>query len=105
MEAGIILTIVGLGGAAACLGAYAWGFIFKPAALRSLHVLSLFATVVSLSQLTFVMRDGSPPGGSLNGVFAMLFLLLAGIAQSLTALQARRTHKGPNVNRAQPSGV
>lgn len=105
MNAGVILTFIGLGGASACLVAYAWGFIFKPAALRSLHVLSLFATVVALSQLTFVLRDGAPAGGSLNGVFAMLFMLLAGLAQSLTALQARASRDAGSPETPQSAGA
>jgi len=89
VDATLILTSIGFGGAAVCMGAYAYGYVAKPAGFRWLNILSLFSTIVALAQLTFVLQLGAPPGGSVNAIYALVFLLIAGLAQSLMAVKSR----------------
>lgn len=83
------LSAVGLLGAGVCVGAYVYGYIWKPAGFRWLNILSLFATTVALAQLSFVFQMGVEPGGSINGAYALVFLLISGLAQALMAVKAR----------------
>jgi hypothetical protein len=86
-----ILGVVGIVGAVACFGAYAYGFIFKVSGFRPLSVLSLFSTVVALAQLSLFLTHG---GGPVNVVYATVFVAISGLAQSLGAVKARPPRDG-----------
>jgi hypothetical protein len=89
LDATFTLSSIGFLGVAACLAAYVYGYVVKPAGFRWLNILSLFSTTVALAQLTFVLQAGAPPGGSVNGIYALVFLLIAGLAQAWMAVKTR----------------
>ncbi len=98
MNPNAFTSYLGFGGAAICVLAYAWGYVIRPAGFRWVGVVSLFATVIALAQLTLVLRAGAPPGGSLNGIYALAFLLISGLAQSYMATQSRGARRAdPNM--------
>ena len=90
MDLSEILSGVGLLGAVLCLAAYAYGYILRRAAFRWLAILSLFSTIIALAQFSHVMTIGASPGGSREMVLAMVFLLIAGLAQAIMAVRGRR---------------
>ena len=91
MNAAFLLGVIGLAGAAICIGAYIWGFIYKVNGFRPLAVLSLFATVVALAELA-VMLTGE--GGQMNAIYAMAFLVISGLSQALQAVKVRPSRDG-----------
>ncbi len=91
MSATDALGAIGLASAALCIIAYVWGYIFKVKGFRPLSVLSLFATVVALAQLSLSLTGA---GGELNVLYAMAFLVISGLAQALMAVRARAGREG-----------
>lgn len=86
-----LLAYIGLAGAAACIGSYVYGYIWKPVGFRPLHALGLFATIVALAQLSFAMTLGQAGQANIN--YALAFLILAGLAQALNAIKTRRERR------------
>ena len=91
MDISYILGVAGMIGAVMCLGAYAYGFIFKVNGFRPLSVLSLFSTVIALGQLSLFLTH---EGGPLNVFYATLFVAISGLAQALGAVKARPPRDG-----------
>jgi hypothetical protein len=90
MDAGAILGVIGLVGAAICVAAYAWGFVFKVKGFRPFAVLALFSTVVAMAQLALMLTGR---GGQINAAYAMGFLLVSGLSQGLGAVKTRPDRK------------
>ena len=83
-----IVSIVGLLGAGICVFAYIWGCLLKPAGTRWLTVMGLFATIVALAQLSYAL-GGDGGAWRVNAAYAVAFMAIAGLAQSLSAVRAR----------------
>ena len=86
MDATYALGAIGLAAAAICIVAYIWGYVFKAQGFRPLNVLSLFATVVAMAQIALMLTG---QGGAINAAYAMIFLLISGISQALSAVKGR----------------
>ena len=95
-----ILGSIGFVVAAACLGAYVWAYILKVRAFRPLSVIALIFTVLAMAQLALWLNGY---GTRLNGVYAMIFLIISGLAQSYNALSGRSDSAGSG-DRDQPPG-
>lgn len=80
------LGTVGYAVAALCFAAYVWGYIFKVRAFRPLSVVALFVTIVAMAQLAMVLNG---LGGQSNVIYAMICLIVSGLAQSYNALIGR----------------
>jgi hypothetical protein len=80
------LGTIGYAVAALCFGAYVWGYIFKVRAFRPLSVVALFLTIFAMAQLAMVLNGF---GGQTNVVYAMICLIVSGLAQSYNALIGR----------------
>jgi hypothetical protein len=91
MDPAYALGAIGLAGAAICIVAYIWGYVFKAQGFRPLNVLSLFTTVVAMAQLALMLTG---QGGPLNAVYAMAFLLISGLSQALSAVKGRAARSG-----------
>jgi hypothetical protein len=85
-DSAFILGNIGLAGAAVCLGAYAWGYVFKVKGFRPISVLALFSTVVAMAQLALLLTGA---GGIVNATYAMAFLIISGLAQAYNAMKSR----------------
>lgn len=90
MSGALELGAVGLTTAVMCLGAYIYAFIWKPIGGRWLQILGLIATLLALVMLSFDLRVGTLIGAPLNRVAAESFLLVAAVAQAISALRRRR---------------
>jgi hypothetical protein len=93
MDLNLLASSIGLIGAAFCVGAYVYGYVWKPAGFRWLNILSLFCTTVALGQLSFLIHSQAPPSGSPNTAYALVFVLISGLAQALMAVKARRVRR------------
>lgn len=93
MDLNLLASGIGLTGAALCLGAYVYGYVWKPAGFRWLNILSLFCTTVALGQLSFLIHSQVPAGGSPHTAYALAFVLISGLAQALMAVKARRVRR------------
>lgn len=93
MDLNLLASGIGLTGAAVCMGAYVYGYIWKPSGFRWLNILSLFCTTVALAQLSFLIHSDAPAGGSPNAAYALAFVLISGLAQALMAVKARRVRR------------
>ena len=80
------LGTVGYAVAALCFAAYVWGYIFKVRAFRPLSVVALFLTIVAMAQLAMILNG---LGGQTNVVYALICLIISGLAQSYNALIGR----------------
>jgi hypothetical protein len=90
MSGALELGAVGLTTAALCLGAYIYAFIWKPVGGRWLQILGLISTLIALVLLSFDLRVGSVVGAPIHRVAAESFLVVAAVAQALSALRRRR---------------
>ena len=81
-----ILGSIGFLIAVCCLAAYVWAYILKVRAFRPLSVVALIFTVLAMAQLALWLNGY---GTRLNGVYAMIFLIVSGLAQSYNALSGR----------------
>jgi hypothetical protein len=92
-----ILGSIGFLIAVGCLGAYVWAYILKVRAFRPLSVVALICTVLAMAQLALWLNGY---GTRLNGVYAMIFLIVSGLAQSYNALSGRAGR--PDEKRGEP---
>ena len=91
------VRLVSLAALLLCGGAYCYGYLFRTAGFRPLHLASLCFTTLALAQLFLALYAG---GGRLNADYAMGFLVLAGLAQAVVAIRARSTSRsqGPVIS-------
>ena len=92
IDPAFVLGKIGLVGAAVCIGAYVWGYIFKVRAFRPLSVVALFLTIVAMAQLAMILNG---LGGQQNVVYALICLIVSGLAQSYNALIGRPGRAAP----------
>lgn len=91
----VILGWIGLAAAAVCLAAYIRAYILKARAFRPASIVALMFTIFAMAQLGLWLNGY---GAEMNGVHAMIFLIISGAAQSYNALSGRST--GPRARDA-----
>lgn len=81
-----ILGSIGFVVAAGCFAAYVWAYILKVRAFRPVSVIALIFTIFAMAQLALWLNGY---GSRLNAIYAMIFLIISGLAQSYNALSGR----------------
>lgn len=97
------LGAIGLMGAAVCLAAYIYAFIWKPLGTRWLNVLGLFCTIAALALLSLDLRLGAVAGTPVNRMAAEGFLLVSALTQAASALRRRRGERRSEARAAAPA--
>lgn len=102
MDGAIELGAVGLIGAAVCVAAYVYGYIWKPIGTRWLNILGLFCTVMALVLLSVDLRQGDTIGPPVNRFIAEGFLIVSALTQAASALRRRRGERRSRDRLADP---
>lgn len=90
MSGAVELGVVGLMGAAVCVAAYIYGFIWKPIGTRWLNILGLFCTMLALVLLSVDLRLNEVGGRPVNRFVAEGFLIVSALTQAASAMRRRR---------------
>ncbi len=88
-----LLRILCWAGAIVCLVAYFAALATRPSAIRMMNGSGLFFNGVGLLALSGMVASVGPTG-RVSAVWAVAFLVLAGLAQSYAALRNRRSWDG-----------
>lgn len=92
-DSAVMLGWIGFVVAAMCFAAYVWAYILKVRAFRPVSVIALIFTIFAMAQLALWLNGY---GSRLNATYAMIFLIISGLAQSYNALigRAERNARG-----------